>query len=117
LNDTELCIILHFCIFLLHRLLSGNSEGREYTLNLVLLKEIDVAGSKYNVFPMNVSMKLTKKNQDEEFWPRLLLDKNLEKTNVKIDWDKYVDEDEEKEGFDTKGYGDVGGIGGKNTII
>jgi hypothetical protein len=29
----------------------------------------------------------------------------LEKTNVKIDWDKYVDEDEEKGGFDTTGFG------------
>lgn len=39
-------------------------------------------------------MKLVKKEQDDEFWPRLLQDKVLEKTNVKIDWDKYVDEDE-----------------------
>jgi hypothetical protein len=36
-------------------------------------------------------MKLVK---DEEFWPRLLLDKMQEKLNVKIDWAKYVDEDE-----------------------
>lgn len=39
-------------------------------------------------------MKLNKKDVDAEFWPRLLADKNLEKTNVKIDWDRYVDEDE-----------------------
>merc|ERR1712232_1126178 len=30
-----------------------------------------------------------------EFWPRLLKDKLLEKNQVKIDWDRYVDEDEE----------------------
>ena len=35
-------------------------------------------------------MKLNKKEKDEEFWPRLLLDKVKEKTNVKIDWDRYV---------------------------
>lgn len=47
-------------------------------------------------------MKLLKAKDDEEFWPRLLLDKNLEKTNVKIDWDRYVDEDEaEGKDFDT----------------
>ena len=39
-------------------------------------------------------MKLNKKEVEEEFWPRLLLDKVQEKTNVKVDWDRYVDEDE-----------------------
>jgi hypothetical protein len=39
--------------------------------------------------------------EDEEFWPRLLKDKALEKNQVKVDWDRYVDEDEEDEGFDT----------------
>ena len=37
------------------------------------------------------------RQDEEEFWPRLLKDKALEKTNVKIDWDKYVDEDEATE--------------------
>jgi len=31
-------------------------------------------------------MKINKKEKEEEFWPRLLLDKVKEKTNVKIDW-------------------------------
>ena len=78
-------------------------------------------------------MKKTKKDDDEgdagddeEFWPRLLEDKLLEKNQVKIDWDRYVDEDEEDEvgGFDTSaleggmgmggmgGMGDMGGMGG-----
>lgn len=61
-------------------------------------------------------MKINKKNQDEEFWPRLLLDKVQEKTNVKVDWDKYVDEDEaEGNEFDTgalDGGNDFGGMGG-----
>jgi hypothetical protein len=38
-------------------------------------------------------------------------DKLLEKTNVTIDWDRYVDEDEEEEGFDMGGMGG-GGMGG-----
>ena len=37
-----------------------------------------------------------KKEKEEDFWPRLLENKTLEKTNVKIDWDRYVDEDEEE---------------------
>ncbi len=32
---------------------------------------------------------------------RLLEDKNTEKATFKIDWDKWVDQDEADEGFDT----------------
>ena len=58
-------------------------------------------------------MNLQKKDKDAEFWPRLLLDKVKEKTNVKIDWDRYVDEDEAKGGFNTDdldGGRDFGGM-------
>lgn len=79
-------------------------------------KEISKEGSKWNVLPGSVHMQLTKKDVDEEFWPRLLADKVLEKTNVKIDWDRYVDEDEaEGKDFDTgalDGGMDFGGMGG-----
>lgn len=61
-------------------------------------------------------MKLNKKNKDEEFWPRLLLDKKQEKTNVTVDWDRYVDEDEAHgKDFDMSnldGGMDFGGMGG-----
>lgn len=64
-----------------------------------------------------------KKATDSDFWPRLLKDKLLEKNQVAIDWDRYVDEDEEDEagGFDMSnmaggqgmgGMGDMGGMGG-----
>jgi hypothetical protein len=43
---------------------------------------------------------LKKEKEDEEFWPRLLKDKAMEKNQVNIDWDRYVDEDEEDGGFD-----------------
>ena len=47
--------------------------------------------------------KTSEGDEEEEFWPRLLEDKLLEKNQVKIDWDRYVDEDEEDEAgeFDT----------------
>jgi hypothetical protein len=77
------------------------------------------------VLGSSIHLKISKKNKDEEFWPRLLVDKNLEKTNVKIDWDRYVDEDEaEGNDFDTQaldggmdfnsmmGGGGMGGMGG-----
>lgn len=48
----------------------------------------------WKVLPASVQMKLNKKATEDEFWPRLLLDKSKEKTNVTVDWNKWVDEDE-----------------------
>ncbi len=45
-------------------------------------------------------MKLEKKEKDEEFWARLTTDKVKEKSFVTIDWDRYVDEDEQDGDFD-----------------
>jgi prostaglandin-E synthase len=58
-------------------------------------------------------MKLIKKEVEEEFWPRLLKDKVLEKTNVTTDWDRYVDEDEENGGFNTENLEGGNGFGGQ----
>merc|ERR1712087_935092 len=51
-------------------------------------------------------------DEKAEFWPRLLKDKALEKNQVKIDWDRYVDEDEEEEGFDMSNMEGGMGMGG-----
>lgn len=62
--------------------------------------------TKYSVRPRDVHFHIMKKDRDAEFWPRLLKDKALEKTNVKLDWDRYVDEDgEDAAGFDTDAMG------------
>jgi len=96
----------------------GKSQDKEYEVNIEFFKPVDSEGSKYNVLPRSIQMHIMKKmkkntdddkdeNKDDEeeeeeaFWPRLLKDKALEKNQVKIDWDRYVDEDEEVEGFDT----------------
>eukprot|EP00536_Pseudo-nitzschia_multiseries_P001795 jgi/Psemu1/182098/e_gw1.23.214.1 len=102
----------------------GTSGGKPYQIDIEFFKEVDSEGSTYNVLPRSVQMHILKKDKDEEeFWPRLLKDKALEKNQVKIDWDRYVDEDEEKEGFDMSnmeggmgmggmpGMGDAGGMG------
>eukprot|EP00558_Chaetoceros_sp_UNC1202_P000806 CAMPEP_0197258824 /NCGR_PEP_ID=MMETSP1429-20130617/83202_1 /TAXON_ID=49237 /ORGANISM="Chaetoceros sp., Strain UNC1202" /LENGTH=235 /DNA_ID=CAMNT_0042723011 /DNA_START=77 /DNA_END=784 /DNA_ORIENTATION=- len=98
LTDTE----LHF---------KGTSESKPYEVNIKFFHPIDseAKGSSYKVLSRSVQMQVLKKpsekkdDDDEEFWPRLLEDKLLEKNQVKIDWDRYVDEDEEAEagGFDT----------------
>ncbi len=107
LTDTE----LHF---------KGTSEKKPYEVNIKFFKDIDskAEGSTYKVLPRSVQMHVLKKDkEDEEFWPRLLQDKLLEKNQVKIDWNRFVDEDEEEEagGFDMsalEGGNMMGGGGG-----
>lgn len=99
----------------------GKSGEKEYELELEFVKAnggIDAAAedSKYAVKPRSVQFLLMKK--EEGFWPRLLEDKQLQKTNVKVDFSRYCDSDEEEEagGFDAAGMdalgGAMGGMGG-----
>lgn len=102
----------------------GKSQDKEYEVDIEFFKPVDAKGSTYKILPRSVQMvvmKATKEDgEDEEFWPRLLKDKALEKNQVKIDWDRYVDEDEEEEagGFDMSaleggmGMGGMPGMGG-----
>ncbi|CEG49677.1 HSP90 co-chaperone p23 [Plasmopara halstedii] len=92
----------------------GTSNGKVYEVTLDFFKEVD-AEAKDSIWAKtdrNLHFHIVKKNQDEEFWPRLLVDKNLEKTNVKVDWTKFVDEDEDEEpsGFDMSALNGGGGF-------
>jgi len=95
---------------------SGTSNGVPYSANLEFLEDVDPQseGSVWNVLPSSVQMKLMKKDRDkEEFWPRLLKDKVLEKNTVTVDWDRYVDDDEGgDEDFDMNSMGTGQGFGG-----
>ncbi|KAG7350292.1 HSP20-like chaperone [Nitzschia inconspicua] len=96
---------------------TGTSDDKPYEVDIEFFKAVDADGSTYKVLPRSVQMHILKKDkQEDEFWPRLLKDKALEKNQVKIDWDRYVDEDEEDEGFDMSnlegGMGMGGGMGG-----
>jgi hypothetical protein len=98
----------------------GTSQGNEYHLDFEFFDEVDSEGSKWTVLDRSIQMNIMKKDQDrDEHWPRLLKDKALEKTNVTIDWDKFVDEDEDDEEnkFDMSAFGNGGmdfggGMGG-----
>jgi cytosolic prostaglandin-E synthase len=86
-----------------------------YVFFISKFKEIETEGSIWNVLPQSIQMKLNKKEASDEFWIRLLKDKHLEKTNVTIDWDRYVDEDDASGNFETsnlEGGNDFGGGGG-----
>lgn len=104
---------------------TGTSGDKSYSLSIKFFKPVDskAEGSTYKVLPRSVQMHVMKKNKEEDFWPRLLEDKNLEKNQVTVDWERYVDEDDEEEegGFDTSaleggrgmgGFGGMEGLGG-----
>ena len=99
---------------------TGKAQGKDYAVTVEFLNEIETEGSVWNVLASSIQMKLNKKVKGEEFWPRLMKDKALEKNMVTIDWDRYVEEDEEEGGFDMDNMqggqdfgGGMGGMGGQ----
>ena len=80
----------------------GKSGGKDYEVELVFFKEIDDAAeeTKYQIRPREVSFYLKKKvneddDEEETTWSRLLENKKIQKAHVKIDFDKWVDSDDE----------------------
>ncbi|KAL8947863.1 MAG: hypothetical protein Q9222_005901 [Ikaeria aurantiellina] len=92
---------------------TGHSETKEttYHVELEFYAEIDVENSKTHHTSRDVFFVLRKKEQKEEFWPRLL--KDTKKMHfLKTDFDKWVDEDEQDGAPDDAMAGMGGGMGG-----
>ncbi|KRX06057.1 HSP20-like chaperone [Pseudocohnilembus persalinus] len=75
---------------------SGKSDGKQYDGEVEFYDEIDVEKSSYTILGLHARFLLAKKNQDADFWPRLTKDKTKQQ-NITVDWDRYVDEDEDTE--------------------
>ena len=61
----------------------GKSNDKDYEVDIAFFKPVDAEGSTFKVMPRSVQMHVMKKEKDEdEFWPRLLKDKALEKNQV-----------------------------------
>mmetsp|Transcript_6247 Transcript_6247/g.7855 ORF Transcript_6247/g.7855 Transcript_6247/m.7855 type:complete len:336 (+) Transcript_6247:218-1225(+) len=92
----------------------GTSEDKDYHVEIEFLHEIDskAEDTKYSIKPRGVSFFLVKK--EEGSWSRLLENKQLQRTNVKVDFNKWVDSDEEDEtnNFNLDGMQGLGGMGG-----
>lgn len=76
---------------------AGASHAHEkdaYELDLTLCHAIEADATKVALNDRNVILVVPKKEQG--FWPRLLADKH-KVSNIQVDWDKWVDEDEEDE--------------------
>jgi len=76
-------------------LVSANSEGNHYELNLELFGEIITEKSKWKVTGRMIELNIERKEQGE-FWPRLTKSKE-KNSNISVDWSRWVDEDEEEE--------------------
>lgn len=93
-------------------------DDHEYAIDLELYGKIDKEASKIAVNPRSVVLVLAK--AEPGFWPRLLRQKGKAPNNIKVDWSKWVDEDEEddKPEFDISNLQDSsnfdlgGGMGG-----
>mmetsp|Transcript_10842 Transcript_10842/g.16177 ORF Transcript_10842/g.16177 Transcript_10842/m.16177 type:complete len:176 (+) Transcript_10842:35-562(+) len=75
----------------------GISNGSEYTHDLEWMHKVDPKESTWKVLPSSIQMHLVKQEKDSEFWPQLQKDKLKEKNGISVDWNKYVDEDEEED--------------------
>lgn len=92
-------------------------EDHDYAIDLELYGKIDKEASKIAVNARSILLVIAK--QDQGFWPRLLRQSGKAPNNIKVDWNKWVDEDEEeeKEEFDISNMQnmsnfDLGGAGG-----
>ena len=105
-----------------------SGDGRKWAGEVELFLPVKPDESTWKVGPRSIAIKLVKdldhekfsafvKTQDDEkFWTRLLLDKAINKSQAKIDWDRNVDEfpdeDEKNKGGDTSTFDGGQGFGG-----
>ena len=86
---------------------SKGIKGQKYLFDLDFFEDIEPAHTKKSHTAKGIYLVLRKAKVDEEYWPRLTKDK-VRLHNVKTDFDKWVDQDEQDEKPDL----DMGGMGG-----
>jgi prostaglandin-E synthase len=85
---------------------SGSDKNHTYSLELELFEEISKEDSKYVFATRNIFLNLKKKEKGP-YWPRLT--KNTGKLNfLNVDWNLYIDEDDEDEAQPTPNFGNFG---------
>ncbi|KAM3735792.1 hypothetical protein ACB098_10G114200 [Castanea mollissima] len=97
---------------------SAGAEDHLYELKLDLFDKVNVEESKINIGVRTIFCILEK--AENGWWKKLLRGDGKAPHNIKVDWDKWVDEDEETGpgadldlgGMDFSKFGDMGGMGG-----
>uniref|UniRef100_A0A7N0VCA9 Co-chaperone protein p23 n=1 Tax=Kalanchoe fedtschenkoi TaxID=63787 RepID=A0A7N0VCA9_KALFE len=98
---------------------SGGADKQPYEIKLNLHDKVNVEESKINVGPRNVFCIIEK--AEKQWWKKLVKDVKTPHY-VKVDWDKWVDEDDDEPaggagdldmgGMDFSKFSDMGGMGG-----
>jgi hypothetical protein len=105
---------------------SGISKNNLYEINFDLFESINKDESSFIQQAKSIIFTLKKNNSD--YWKILTNDKNLYKNNIKINWNRWIDEDaEEDEISDDKGMGEnfdfqqmmqsMGGMGDMSSMM
>ena len=89
----------------------ADKHGKEYNLDLDLYAEIEPKETKQRNTDLNLVFVLQKKEDKAEFWPRLSSQKG-KLHNVRTDFDKWVDEDEQDGTADLPDMDGMAGMGG-----
>lgn len=96
---------------------SATAGTHQYDLKLELFDKVNVDESKINIGERSVFCILEK--AEPKWWNKLLSGDGKTPHYVKVDWDKWVDEDDEAGptdvdmgGMDFSKFGDMGGMGG-----
>uniref|UniRef100_A0A5B7BPN4 Co-chaperone protein p23 n=1 Tax=Davidia involucrata TaxID=16924 RepID=A0A5B7BPN4_DAVIN len=96
---------------------SAGAENHLYELKLDLFDKVNVEESKINVGVRSIFCVLEK--AEKKWWKKLLCGDDKVPHYVKVDWDKWVDEDDDTGpadidmgGMDFSKFGDMGGLGG-----
>ncbi|XP_021714694.1 uncharacterized protein At3g03773-like isoform X2 [Chenopodium quinoa] len=74
---------------------SAMKDGNPYEVDIELLDKISVEESKYNIGVRQIVYVIQK--AEKKWWSRLLKEEGKPPVFLKVDWDKWVDEDEENE--------------------
>eukprot|EP01084_Bolivina_argentea_P113929 202946_1 len=88
-----------------------DKSGKAYEVTIPLFAEVVAEESSNAIKPRAVEVKLQKKNVDDEYWPRLTKEK-LKSNQIKIDWNRWKDEDEEAAAPEDFGQGGMPGMMG-----
>ncbi|TKY61786.1 cytosolic prostaglandin-E synthase [Spatholobus suberectus] len=90
---------------------SAGAEDRQYELKLELFDKVNVEESKINVGVRSIFCVVQK--AENGWWKRLLCGEGKPPHYVKVDWDKWVDEDEDDGELDLGGmdFSKFGGMG------
>ncbi|PWN51279.1 HSP20-like chaperone [Violaceomyces palustris] len=93
---------------------SEDEPEKIYDFKLDFFEEIDVEASKQHQTSKSLYLVLRKKEVKLDYWPRLTKEK-IRLHNVKTDFDKWVDEDEQTGDLDDIA-GGLGGMGGSEYL-